>query len=95
LAEAFNPGVAKPTTIAPIRQLLARNLRGERARIGIGQEAFALKIGLSRNYMSSLERGKQAASIDIIQKLADGFDIPPWRLLFDEEIVGEERDQDG
>ncbi|MBX9646089.1 MAG: helix-turn-helix domain-containing protein [Xanthobacteraceae bacterium] len=73
-----------------MRLLLARNLRAERARRHIAQEAFALQIGLSRTYMSAIETAKKSVTLDTLQRLADGLDLPPWRLLFDEGVVGEE-----
>jgi transcriptional regulator with XRE-family HTH domain len=73
-----------------LRHLLARNLRRERSKAGFAQEAFALHVGLSRTYMSAIETAKKAVTLDTLERLAAGLDMPPWRLIFDEEVVGEE-----
>jgi transcriptional regulator with XRE-family HTH domain len=56
----------------------------------MSQEALALRISMSRNFLSGVETGRVNASVDVIERLADGLDVPAWRLLFDEGVVGEE-----
>ena len=73
-----------------LRRLLARNLRDARSRAGLAQEALALKVGLSATYVSQIESGSRSVTLTTLQKLADGVELPPWRLIFDEGAVGEE-----
>jgi transcriptional regulator with XRE-family HTH domain len=75
-----------------LRTVLARNIREARQRRGLAQEALALKVGLSATYVSQVESGSRNVTLETIQRLADGLDLPPWRLLHDDEIVGEEKD---
>lgn len=84
--------VKKPLPPDSLRMRFARNLRDERSRQGVSQEALALKVGMSRNYLSGVETARTNASLDVVERLADGLNVPPWRLLFDEGVVGEERD---
>jgi transcriptional regulator with XRE-family HTH domain len=86
--------VNEPLPPPVLRHLLARNLRRERSRAGFAQEAFALHVGLSRTYMSAIETAKKSVTLDTLERLAAGLDMPPWRLLFDEEVVGEEPQTD-
>jgi transcriptional regulator with XRE-family HTH domain len=82
--------VNEPLPPPVLRHLLARNLRRERSLAGIAQEAFALQVGLSRTYMSAIERSKKSVTLDTLERLAAGLNLPPWRLIFDEGVVGEE-----
>ena len=43
---------------------------------GISQEKFALKIGMDRTYYASVESGRRNISLQNIQKIADGFELP-------------------
>ena len=79
--------VRSPDTL---RMKVARNLRDQRSRRALSQEALALRIGMSRNFLSGIETGRTNASLDVIERLANGLDVPPWLLLFDKEVVGEE-----
>jgi transcriptional regulator with XRE-family HTH domain len=77
-----------PVPPAPHRLLLAENLRALRAERRISQEDLANQLGLSRTYMSAIERGRKAPTIDVLARLAAGLNVPIWRLMFDEGKVG-------
>ena len=47
-----------------------------REQTKLSQEKFALKIGMDRTYYASVEAGKRNISVQNIQKIANGFDIP-------------------
>lgn len=47
----------------------------------MSQEALANEAEIDRTYVSALERGIYAASIDMIEKLAQVLDIDPMLLL--------------
>ena len=64
-----------------IRQRLARNLRMLRAEKQWSQEEVSFEAGLHRTYLSDLERGTRNPSIEILEKLAAVFGVPPARLL--------------
>ncbi len=66
-----------------IKQVFAGNLRYYREIKGLSQEALAHLAGLDRTYISSLERCRNAASIEAVGKLANALEIEPWRLLAD------------
>ncbi len=54
---------------------------------GIAQESLAAHIGMSRAYLSSVERGEKAATIDTIARLAEGLGVPVARLLEESPLV--------
>jgi transcriptional regulator with XRE-family HTH domain len=74
-----------------LRQVLARNVREARQKRGLAQEALALKVGLSATYVSQVESGSRNVTLETIQRLADGLGLPPWRLMHDDEVAGEEK----
>ena len=46
-----------------------------RLKQNISQEELAFRCGLSKNYISDVERGKRNISLRSIEKIADGFAI--------------------
>ena len=64
-----------------IRQIFADNLRRARHTAGLSQEELAFRAELDRTYVSSLERGIYAATIDVVARLAEVLDVEPAELL--------------
>lgn len=58
------------------RMVFAGNLRRARRLRDISQEALALDAGLSRTYVSEVERGERNISIDNMGLLADALQVP-------------------
>jgi transcriptional regulator with XRE-family HTH domain len=58
------------------RMVFATNLRLARRLRDVSQEALALDAGLSRTYVSEVERGERNVSIDNMGLLADALQIP-------------------
>jgi transcriptional regulator with XRE-family HTH domain len=67
----------------PLRDILATNLRRTRKNASLTQEALAVLAGIDRTYVSALERGKYAATIDMIESLAAALHIESIDLLVD------------
>ena len=63
------------------RDILAANLRSMRRRQGLSQEELAHRAAIDRTYVSALERGVYAATIDVIERLARALDVEVWELL--------------
>ncbi|WP_294085127.1 helix-turn-helix transcriptional regulator [uncultured Actinobacillus sp.] len=68
-------------TIHPIRYTFANNLRKIRRLKDISQEILAFDAELSRAYISDVERGKRAISIDAMGKIADALGVNLIDLL--------------
>ncbi|MGH6967131.1 MAG: helix-turn-helix domain-containing protein [Phenylobacterium sp.] len=64
-----------------IREILSANLRGFRQKSGLSQEELAHRAGIDRTYVSSLERGVYAATIDVVERLAKALGVEVWELL--------------
>lgn len=68
-------------TSHPIRHTFANNLRKIRRLKDVSQEALAFDAELSRAYISDVERGKRAISIDAMGKIADALNVSLIALL--------------
>ena len=63
------------------RAILARTLRDLRKAKDMSQEALAHEAGISRQYVSDLERELYAASIDTLESLAKVLKVRPSDLI--------------
>ncbi len=65
---------------------LGKQIRNLRRKHGMTQEELAGRARISLKYVQNLEgKTPQNPSLVILQKLAEGFGIPLWKLLkFDE-----------
>ena len=64
-----------------IREVFARNLRRYRRAARLSQEELAHRSEIDRTYISSLERGVYAASIDVVDRLATALELQAADLL--------------
>lgn len=64
-----------------LRQRLAHNVKTLRGTKRWSQETLAEAASLSQVYISNIETGTKAASVDVLQKLAEAFDVDPTVLL--------------
>lgn len=58
-----------------ITEELGLRIKFLRKNIGLSQEKFALKIGMDRTYLATVEAGKRNISLINIEKIAKGLDI--------------------
>ena len=63
------------------RAVLARNLRRLREARGLSQEALADLAGIDRTYVSSLERQRYSATVDMLDCLAEALNVRSAVLL--------------
>jgi transcriptional regulator with XRE-family HTH domain len=64
-----------------IKQVLAFNIRKHRKALGLSQEELAHRADIDRTYISALERGRYAASVDILDRLAIALGVEAADLL--------------
>ena len=60
-----------------LREIVARNLRRLRHAKGLSQEELADRAGINRNYVGMLEREENAATVDMLEKLAEVLEADP------------------
>jgi len=56
-------------------------LKTERLKRSLSQEALAELAGLSRNYVSSIERGKVSPSLTTLEKLSKALGLSASKLV--------------
>ena len=64
-----------------IREVLALNLRRMRHEAKLSQEALASFADLDRTYISALERSVYAATVDVLERLAEVLGVEAADLL--------------
>lgn len=62
--------------------MLSEALRLIRVFHDLKQQEIADRLRLSKSYVSELESGKKAPSLDVIQRYSDEFGIPASSILF-------------
>jgi DNA-binding XRE family transcriptional regulator len=63
------------TRLERVKGALADNIRRQRARLGLSQEALALSAEVDRTYVSQIERGIGNPSLLILCKLCDVLEV--------------------
>ena len=63
--------------MAALADKFAVNLKSERLRRKLSQEALAAKAGLSVSYISMLERGQRTPPLDTLESLAKALAVSP------------------
>lgn len=64
-----------------LREVFATNLRRLRNAKGLSQDDLAYDAGMSRSYLSQLEKGSFYVSIKILGKLAEKLEVEPAEFL--------------
>ena len=64
-----------------IREVLALNVRKCLRDQGLSQEELAHRAGIDRTYISSIERRRYAASVDVLDRLARVLGVEAADLL--------------
>lgn len=62
-------------------RLLGANVRRERLRQGLTQDALAVEAGMTRSYLSDLERGTRNPSVNALGLLARALKVRASDLL--------------
>lgn len=65
-----------------LKTQLGANIARLRTEVGITQGSFALMVGVSRQYLIDIESGKANPTVDMLERIAGGLDVPV-RNLFD------------
>ena len=64
-----------------LRERVARNLRRLRQEKSLSQEELADRADINRNYVGMLEREENAATVDMLEKIAAVLEVDPVELL--------------
>ena len=64
-----------------LRKTFGERIKQLRREAHISQEDFATECGFARSYMSRIERGTSNASLDAIERIAAGLQVPVESLF--------------
>ncbi|WP_027146321.1 helix-turn-helix transcriptional regulator [Mesorhizobium sp. WSM3626] len=64
-----------------LKEILAINLRRLRQDQDLTQEELAARSGLSMRYVGSIERARVSASVSVLGRIADAFEVDPCELI--------------
>lgn len=76
-----------------ILKRLGARIREERKKVGLTQERFAEKVGLSVDYIGYIERGKQAPYLRTLERIAKALGVEIYELFLFRE-VGKKLDEE-
>jgi len=76
--------MARKTTSDPLSRQIGRRIRKLRAERGFDFDAFVEETGLSRGYISILERGAASPTVRSLAKLARALDVTVADLVLGE-----------
>jgi transcriptional regulator with XRE-family HTH domain len=71
-------------------EIVGKNIRAFRERMGISQEALADISGLHRTYITQVEQGKRNISVNNIFRIAEALEVEPNILLILDSIKKKE-----
>lgn len=60
---------------------IGKRIATRRKQAGLKQNVFAEKIGISNNYLSSIERGKEKPTLDVLVNICNALQVTPDYLL--------------
>ena len=69
------------STIEKVRKRIGDNVRNFRRKAGLSQEKLAEKADLHPVYMSQVERGQKAVSVEALWKLSKALRVPLAALV--------------
>ena len=67
--------------MANLKEILAKNLKKNRRRLGFTQPELAEKAGLSTHYLGMIEIARNFPTTDMIERLAAGLGIKSYELF--------------
>ena len=67
--------------ISNIREILAKNLKENRKRLGITQPQLAEKAGLSTHYLAMIEVARKFPTAEMLERLAKALNIETYELF--------------
>jgi transcriptional regulator with XRE-family HTH domain len=65
-----------------IKEVLSRNLKINRLKLGLTQEKLAEKAEISTHYLAMVELGRKFPSAGMLERLALALEIEPYELFY-------------
>ena len=61
--------------------MLGAEIRKARLAAGLTQQQLAAKAGISREYVSQLERSRYSPTVEIVLRLCKAMDVKAWTII--------------
>lgn len=71
--------------------MLNEALRLIRVYHDLRQSETASRLGISKSYLSEIEKGHKKPTLDLVERYADTFKVPVSSIMFFAENMGEDR----
>ncbi|MEW6684461.1 MAG: helix-turn-helix transcriptional regulator [Nitrospirota bacterium] len=69
------------------KALIGRRIKTLRTRLRLTQDQLSERVGISPQYLSNIERGRENPTLDTLLRLAESLRVQPWEMLVvDSEI---------
>jgi transcriptional regulator with XRE-family HTH domain len=65
-----------------IKEVLARNLKMNRLKLGLTQEKLSEKAKISTHYLAMIELAKKFPSANMLERLATALEVEPHELFY-------------
>ncbi|GHU94991.1 hypothetical protein FACS189479_08260 [Spirochaetia bacterium] len=65
-----------------IREILARNFKINRQKLGLTQEQFAEKANVSTHYIAMIETCNKYPKPEMLERLAEALEVEPHELFY-------------
>lgn len=62
---------------------MQNNIANLRKKKGFSQKDFAVKVGITANWMNHIENGKRKPSIGMLEKIAEKLEVPIKDIFLD------------
>ena len=69
------------------REVLSRNIKRFRSRLGLSQLHLALELGISTTFLSDIENGKKWVSAQTLTQIAKALKIDVYELFKPEQTI--------
>ena len=70
-----------------IKEVLARNLKINRLKLGLTQEKLSEKADVSTHYLAMLELAKKFPSAGMLERLAEALEVEPAELFYTPSVA--------
>ena len=70
-------------SISKVRLALAKNMKAQRAKLGLSQADLAELVGISVPFIGELEICRKSPSLETLEKIASALKVEPFELLLD------------
>ncbi len=66
-----------------LKTIVGENIKDLRIAAGHSRSSFSLMVGISRQYLINIETGRANATVDVLEKVANGLAVPVVQLFED------------